>query len=194
MGYQEQFREIKANYDLLETFDIDGSIRMLDSAMNSYSQSQTPATLSGLESAFAPISQYYSNISNINDRLQTFLDSASKDIVNAKSGEERYDNRVYPYESSKSREVMRGIVPELRLQTIPYLLAASVFMASVAIFMIFQMGGVTGQLNLPPALVAWWATPSAVPFYMNHMILGGFVIILIIIVITLSVLYSRVAK
>ena len=180
-GYQIQFQEAKAAYDMLETFDIDTAIRNLDSAIYTYSQSQTEGNRSVVESAFTPISEYYSKLTEINTGLQHFLDKASKDIISVSAEEERYDNRVHPEESTKSREVMIGILPDLKVESIPFLLAGAVFMASLTIFLIFQMGGISGQLNLPPALVAWWVTPSiGPPFYQNPMVLGGLVIILIV--------------
>ena len=191
-GYQIQFQEAKAAYDMLETFDIDTAIRNLDSAIYTYSQSQTEGNRSVVESAFTPISEYYSKLTEINTGLQHFLDKSSKDIISVSAEEERYDNRVHPEESTKSREVMIGILPDLKVESIPFLLAGAVFMASLTIFLIFQMGGISGQLNLPPALVAWWVTPSiGPPFYQNPMVLGGLVIILIVAVIVFAVLYYK---
>jgi hypothetical protein len=194
VGYQAQFKDIKAQYDAINIFDINGSITALDSAIADYSASKDPneSLKQSVISRFAPISEYYTKLSDVNQQLQTFIDKASTDIVNSTPAEERYDNRVYPEESSKSHEVMLGVFPNLKIQTIPYLLAAAVFMASVSIFIIFQLNGVTGQLNLPPALVSWWVTPSVgPPFYKNPMVLGGLIVILIVTVIVFAVLYYR---
>lgn len=190
--YQEKFQEAKAAYDRLEAFNIDGSISALDTAIYNYSQYQGHANRSIVESAFSPIGEYYSKLTEINTNLQEFLDAASDDVMKLRSSEERYEDRVHPEESTKSREVMLGVLPNLRVESIPYILAASVFMASLAIFMIFQMGGVSGQLNLPPALVAWWVTPSiGPPFYQNPMVLGGLIVVLIAAVIVFAILYYR---
>ena len=190
--YQEKFQEAKSLYDRLETFNIDGSISALDTAIYNYSQSQTNQNRSIVESAFNPIGQYYSKLADINTNLQEFLDAASDDVMKLRSSEERYDEHIHPEESTKSREVMFGVLPDLRVESIPYMLAASVFMAALSIFMIFQMGGISGQLNLPPAFLLWLSTPSVgPPFYQNPMILGGIVLVLIVAVTVFAVLYYR---
>ena len=46
--------------------------------------------------------------------------------------------------------------------------------------MIFQLGGMSANLNLPPALVTWWSTPRvAPPFYKDPMVIGGVITILV---------------
>ena len=192
MRYQEKFQEAKAAYDMLETFDVNASVTALDRALYNYSNSKSADDLATLQSTFGPISMYYSQLANINSNLQDFLDEASNDLVKLNTSEERYNDKLHPEESIHSREVTFGIYPNLRVESIPYILAASVFMASLAIFMIFQMVGFSGQMNLPPALVAWWITPSVgPPFYRNPMVLGGLSIILIIALIVFVVLYYK---
>ena len=192
MRYQEKFQEAKAAYDMLETFDIDGSVARLDQALSNYSQSPTADTLSSLQSAFSPIGTYYSKLADINSNLQTFLDEASQDLVKLNTSEERYSERIHPEESTKSREIIFGMYSNLRTESIPYILAISVFMACLTIFMIFQMVGVSGQVNLPPALVTWWVTPSVgPPFYRNPMVLGGLVLLLSVAIIVFAVLYFK---
>ena len=194
-GYQANFQEAKAAYDMLETFDMDGSISALDNAIYIYSQDQSDGNLSALESAFSPISEYYAKLTDINTNLQTFLDKASTDVVNVRPSEERYDERIHPEESTKSREIMFGALPNLRVESIPYILAAAVFMASLTIFIIFQLNDISGQLNLPPAFVLWLATPSVgPPFYRNPMVLGGLIILLIAAVIVFAVVYYTNSK
>ena len=192
MRYQEKFQEAKAAYDMLETFDIDRSVATLDQALSNYSQSPTADTLSSLQSAFSPIGTYYSQLADINSNLQNFLDEASQDLVKLNTSEERYSERIHPEESTKSREIIFGMYPNLRTESIPYILAISVFMASLTIFMIFQMVGVSGQVNLPPALVSWWVTPSVgPPLYRNPMVLGGLVLLLSVAIIVFAVLYFK---
>ena len=192
MRYQEKFQEAKAAYDMLETFDVNASVTALDRALYNYSNSKSAEDLATLQAAFSPIGVYYSELASINSNLQDFLDKASNDLVKLKTSEERYNDKIHPEESIKSREIMFGIFPNLRVESIPYILAASVFMASLAIFLIFQMIGFTGQMNLPPALVAWWITRSVgPPFYRNPMVLGGVSIILMIALIVFIVLYYK---
>ena len=168
-GYQLHFQDAKAKYDNLELFDVDAALNTLDTALFAYSKSQIPDNLNTVQSAFEPIAEHYSNLTSITIDLQTFLEKASKYVVDSQDkleNEERYANRVHPEESTESREILLGIVPTLKMKTIPYLLAAGVFMALLTIFLIFQMLGVSGQLNLPPALVQWWMTPAVGPrFY-----------------------------
>jgi len=191
-GYQAQFKVIKAQYDALEIFDISGSIATLDSAISTFSTDQSADNRAEVNARFSPISQYYSQLTTLNKTLRTFLETASTDIVNTAPGEERYENRIHPEKSSRSHEVMLGVFSDLKVQTMPYLLAAAVCMASISIFMIFQLGGLTGQINLPPALVSWWVTPSVgPPFYKNPMVLGGFMILLSMLCIVFAVLYFK---
>lgn len=192
MRYQDKFQEAKSAYDMLETFDVNANVAALDRALYNYSNSKSTEDLATLQSAFGPIGAYYSQLANINSNLQAFLDEASNDLVKLNTSEERYNDKVHPEESIHSRELMFGIYPNLRVESIPYILAASVFMASLAIFMIFQMVGFSGQLNLPPALVAWLITPSVgPPFYRNPMVLGGLSIMLIIALTVFVVLYYK---
>ena len=195
MQYQSKFQEAKASYDMLETFDIDGNIEQLDSALYRYSQLTDPSEsdLLIVQSAFEPIGQYYSKLADINSKLQNFLNDASQDLVKLNTSHERYSERIHPEESTEAREIMFGLYPALRTEAVPYMLAISVFMGCLAIFMIFQMAGLSGQLNLPPALVAWWATPSVggIPLYKTPMVLGGLILVLIVAVLVFAVLYFK---
>lgn len=128
----------------------------------------------------------------LNTALTDLVGNMVSTIATASPSLERYVEAVHPEEFTKSREVMRGLIPTLRPQSVPYLLSASVFMALISIFIIFQMMGVSGQLNLPPALLALWASPAgATPFYMNPMVLGGLSILLTVAVVTLGIGYYR---
>ena len=150
------------------------------------------ATTGSIDTASLPIINYYNDLLTINTNLQTYLTKASENIVDLETSEERYKNKIYPEESVLPRESTYGIIPELRIQSVPYLLAISVFMASLSIFLIFQMFGFSGQVNLPPSITAWLSSPaSTVPFYMNPMILGGVIILLLVTVIIFIGLYIK---
>jgi hypothetical protein len=152
-----------------------------------------PTKKLAVEAAFAPIADYYSKLINLNTTLQTYIDNAANNIVNFDStlaSEERYENRIHPENTMMARESM---MPELRITTIPYLIAISVFMASLSIFLIFQLFGFSGQLNLPSSLISLFSSPASgsVPFYENPMIIGGVGIILVVTTIIFAVLYFR---
>ena len=95
----------------------------------------------------------------LNTALTKLVSDMVSTISKASPSIERYAEAIHPEEFTKSREVMRGLVPTLRPESVPYLLSASVFMALISIFIIFQMIGVSGQLNLPPAVLALLASP-----------------------------------
>ena len=135
---------------------------------------------------------------NIKKQLQAFIDSSSSKVIDLETrleSEERYDNRVHPEESVKSRELMFGLLPEMRPSSVPFLMAAGVFMASISILMIFQMMGFTGQINLPPALTALPGHISTSagdgPLYTNPLIMGGVSIVLGAGMIVFAVLYFK---
>ena len=145
-----------------------------------------------VESAFAPIAEYYTNVTKLNTILQNYISKASSNIVESDSvltSQERYTNRIHPEDTMLPRESM---LPELRISSIPYILAISVFMASLSIFLIFQLNGIAGQLVIPNSLVTLFTFPAdTVPFYENPMILGGVGIILIVSTIIFATLYFR---
>jgi len=155
-----------------------------------------------LTSTFQPIGDYYTKLLSIKTRLNTFLDKASDKVVESKDpilNEERYNNRANPQEAVKPRELVFGLFSELRPTSVPYLLAAGVFMASISLLMIFQMFGFTGQINIPPALSelpgkvsqAAASSASSGPIYQNPMILSGLVILLGAGVIALGIMYYK---
>jgi hypothetical protein len=190
-GYQSYYQEAKASYDMMQTIDIDAAIIGLDTAVAAYSKDQNSSTLGAVEAAFSPISEYYSKLLYIQTNLQTYLEKATKDVAEGSQlNQERYENRIHPEESVKSREIMLGIVPTLKPSSIPYIMTASISMACLTIFMIFQMNGISGQLNLPPAFLAWWATPSTLTLR-NPMVLGGIGIVSIAAAVIFGVLYYR---
>jgi len=145
-----------------------------------------------VESAFAPISEYYTKLVKLNISLQNYISKAATNIEesdNTLASEERYKNRTHPEETVRARE---SYFPELRITTIPYLLAASVFMASLSILLVFQINGFTAQLVIPNSFINMFIFPAGeVPFYKNPMVLGGIGIILMVMVIIFAVLYFR---
>ena len=159
-------------------------------------QKSTSGSQEAVEAAFAPIAEYYSKLVNINESLRKYIAKAAKDLSDSDPrliNEERYSNRVYPEESSMAREATYGLIPELRQTSLPYIISVSVFMATLSIFLIFQMNGFSGQINIPPSVAAWFASPApdATPFYQNPMILGGVTIIALSGVVIFAILYFQ---
>ena len=151
---------------------------------------------SQLETAFAPIADYYAKLVNINQSLRKYIGKAAKDLEDSDPrliNEERYSNRVNPEEAVMPREATYGLIPELRQTSLPYLISISVFMATLSIFLIFQMNGFSGQINVPPSVAAWFASPApdATPFYQNPMVLGGITIIVLSGLVIFAVLYFQ---
>jgi len=150
-----------------------------------------------VESAFAPIAEYYSKLTNINTKLQKYINSAAKNLESSDPrllSEERYTNRVHPEQSVVSRESTFGLIPELRPTTIPYVIAVSVFMAFLSIFLVFQIYGFSGQINLPPSLtqfISYIMSPVEGSYFTNPLILGGISILLLVIIVILVILYFR---
>jgi hypothetical protein len=193
--YQSYFQDAQAKYESLESFDIENAINNLDTVLHIYQTAPTSGNRKVVENTFAPIADYYLTLSEINTDLQTFLNKASVDVAASQEyllNEERYDNRVHPEQSTRSREVMYGIVPELRTSALPYLLAASVFMALMTIFTIFQMIGITGQINLSTEMLSFF-TPAigSIPFYKRSWFFIGIGGVLIMAVITFASMYFR---
>jgi hypothetical protein len=159
-------------------------------------QQSTSGSQESVETAFAPIAEYYAKLANINETLRNYINKTAKDIGDSDPrlmNEERYSNRVHPEESVMPREASNGFFPELRQSSLPYLISISVFMASLSIFLIFQMNGFSGQINVPPSVAAWFASPApdARPFYENPMILGGISIVLASALIIFVILYFQ---
>jgi len=179
------FLQIQTDYENIGAFDLSSAIIPLQAALSA----ATPDT-NAIQTAFSPIAQYYNNLTSLNTRLQNYISQTSNKIADLSASEERYSNRIHPEEAVFARESSRGLLPELRVRSLPYLLAISVFMASLTILLIFQMFGFSGQVNLPPSISAWLSSPaSSIPFYMNPMILGGISIILFVALIIFIMLY-----
>jgi len=155
-----------------------------------------PQSSSEVENAFAPIAEYYSKLVSINETLRKYIAKTAKDLADSDPrliNEERYSNRVHPEEAVMPREATYGLIPELRQTSLPYLISISVFMATLSIFLIFQMNGFSGQINVPPSVAAWFASPApdATPFYQNPMVLGGITIIALSGVVIFAALYFQ---
>jgi hypothetical protein len=159
-------------------------------------QKLTSGSREAVETAFAPIADYYAKLVNINESLRKYIAKAAKDLSDSDPrliNEERYSNRIHPEESSMPREATYGLIPELRQTSLPYLISVSVFMAALSIFLIFQINGFTGQINVPPSVAALFASPApdATPFYQNPMVLGGITIISLTGVVIFAILYFQ---
>jgi hypothetical protein len=195
MSFQSYFQDALFSYNSLGAFDVDSAIRALDVSLQTYSQEPSDEHLRIVKQTFEPIAQYYAKLTDIHTHLQKYLKKSSKYVVDSQDTllqEERYENKVHPEESMKSREFMYGIFPSLRATSLPFLLSASVFMACMSLFMIFQMAGVTGHLSLPPSVVEWWNTPAiGVSFYHDPMIMGGLAIVFSASTILFAVLYFK---
>jgi uncharacterized membrane protein len=184
-------------YENLDSINIQDRIGALDTAINnaSYNSSGIIVNSSAIEPAFAPIAQYDSELTEINRLLTKYINESAKTIaeVNPISmEEERYNNRVHPEESVASREVTMGIFPTLRSSSVPYIIAVSIFMASISIIMVFQMFGFTGQLSVPQSFMEFFNTPAtAIPFYQTPLFLSGISIILLVSVVIFAILYFK---
>lgn len=159
-------------------------------------QRSTSGSQETVETAFAPIADYYAKLANINETLRNYINKTAKDIGDSDPrlmNEERYSNRVHPEEAVMPREASSGFFPELRQASLPYIISISVFMASLSIFLIFQMNGFSGQINVPPSVAAWFASPApdARPFYENPMVLGGITIIALSGLVIFAILYFQ---
>ena len=160
------------------------------------STNQAKSDLSG---AFLPISQYYANLVSIKQRLTRFLEEASTEVVDSHNGlekEERYENRAEPQNTVKPRELVFGIFSELRPSSVPIIIAAGVFMASLTVLLIFQMYGFTGQINMPPGLITALSTAGSSQTYSNLMysnpaVLGGGGVLLGVIVAVVTFYYFK---
>jgi hypothetical protein len=213
MSYQTHFQEAIAAYNNIDQrylanpgepgYDSSNNLNMditsLDNAVFEFSQdNKNQAKYQAVERAFLPISTYYAKLSHVTTNLQKYLKKASSNVAGLQDrllSEERYGDRVHPAESTQPREVFYGIFPPLRLKAIPYILTAGVFMAVLTLFLIFQMVGLSGQLNLPPAFALWLSTPStAPPLYKDPMVLGGAAIVFIASTIIFAVLYFGAKK
>jgi len=202
MTVPTSFSDAQTRYEAIQNFNIADAINDLKGKLTNYVNVNTAtprvaATVTTAEDAvsvsFYKISQYYNEVSDINTFLQSYVNKQVVSISGDSSPNgERYENRVHPEEAVLAREVTRGLLPELRVRSLPYLLAMSVFMASLTIFLIFQIFGFSGQVNIPSSITGVFSSPaSPIPFYSNPLFLGGAVILLLVAVVIFAVLYFK---
>jgi len=178
-SFQQQYFAIKQRYNLLPLFsDISGNV---NSSLRSSQAASSAATSS--------ITTYYSRITGINTDLQALMDRASTDLTAPipSANEERYVERIYPDSTTETRELFGGFFPTMHPNTLPFILSGGIFMAALAIFMIFETLGFRGNVIIPPALATAGLGP--IPFYKNSLVLGGVSVVLLIATITFAVKY-----
>jgi len=179
-SFQQQYLAIKQRYNTLPLFsDISGNVNSgLRSATNTIASTAT-----------STITTYYSTITGINTDLQALMDRASTDLSAPvpSANKERYVERVYPDSTTATRELFGGFFPTMHPNTLPFILSGGIFMAALAIFMIFETLGFRGNVIIPPALATVGLGP--VPFYKNSLVLGGVSVVLLIATITFAVKY-----
>jgi len=179
---QQQYLAIKQQYELLNATDIDAIITGL--------QSKTGQALTNDINA---IKTYYTSLTDsttgVIPKLQTLLDKASNEITMAEPSvsKERYSEREFPNRTIATREILGGFFPTMHPNTLPYILSGGIFMAALAIFMIFETLGFRGNVSLPPALAGTSLSPVAL--YKNPLVLGGASVLLLIAAITFAVKY-----
>ena len=167
------FLQAQLAYEKVISIDIDPLITALDQEVIKYGANvdSSGTNLRSVKTAFQPIATYYSQLEDVNEQLQEYINKSANTISNSAPrllNEERYSNKVHPEESIEARESSYSLIPELRITSLPYLISASVFMAFLSIFLIFNVWGFSGQVNLPPTITQWITTPaSTVPFYQN---------------------------
>lgn len=161
------------------------------------SMAATTASARDLSGAFQPISQYYANLVSIKERLKDFLECSANQLnesTPSSINKERYSERANPQDAVMPRELVFGLFSQLRPSSVPFVMAAGVFMSCLTLLIIFQMFGFTGEIHMPPALIQAQAalmTPSAIPLYQNPMVLSGLSIVLGAAVIILGIMYYR---
>ncbi len=184
-------------YENLGSINIQNQITALDTAINNayYNSSGIIVNSNAIEPTFAPIAQYDSELTEINRLLTKYINDSATTIAEVSPismEEERYNNRVHPEESVHAREVTMGIFPTLRSSSVPYIIAVSIFMASISIIMVFQMFGFTGQLSVPQSFIEFFNTPAtSIPFYQTPLFLSGVSIVLLVSVVIFAILYFK---
>jgi len=190
------FSDAQSRYEAQQGFNIQARIDDLKNKLNAYISSNSSQNITNVNTSFGFISEYYNEMTGINDFLQSYINKQTLAIAKGSSlSEERYDNKVRPEEAVLSRESTYGLMPELRVRSLPYLLAISVFMASLSIFLIFQIFGFSGQVNLPQSITGFFSSPaSSTPFYSNPLFLGGVIVLLLVALVIFAVLYFKSKK
>lgn len=149
-----------------------------------------------IKSVFAPIADYYSKLNALNTSLQKHISKSAKNIADTDPrllSEERYENRIHPEDSVMGREATNNFFNyDLKTSMLPYLIASSVFMASISIFLIFQMNGFSGQINLPPYLsqiIQTLIAPAQAPV---SSYIPGFIVLMVVITLVIAgILYMK---
>jgi hypothetical protein len=206
-NYKQTYLAIKYEYDtkcLITNDALQGYINTLDIKVKNYQNLPATATeadrklkATDLSGAFQPITQHYSNLISIKKRLNDFLECSADQIHEADPisiNKERYSNRASPQDTVMPRELVFGFFSQLRPSSVPIVIAAGVFMSCLALLIIFQMFGFTGEIHSPPALANMQGWLGTVPLYQNPMVLSGISIVLGVAVIILGVMYYRSKK
>lgn len=182
LSSKQEYLAIKQQYDGLSAINIDSIFAGLQSKSE-------PALTNDINA----IKVYYNGLTNpttgVIPKLQKHLDKTTTDILKAEPSvnKERYTERIFPNRTIASREILGGFFPIMHPNTLPYILSGGIFMAALAIFMIFDTLGFRGNVSLPPALAAMSAGP--VVFYKNPLFLGGVSVVFLIATIVFAVKY-----
>lgn len=204
-NYKQEYLAIKYDYDTkCLTLDLPAAMTILDNKLEEYGTSNDTTRAertTQLSTAFNTISQHYANLSSIKKRLNNLIECSTNHLQDKTAGpsvnEERYSNRANPQDTVMPRELVFGLFSQLRPSSVPIVMAAGVFMSCLALLIIFQMLGFTGEIHSPPALIQAYgliATAGATPIYQNPMVLSGISIVLGAGVIILGVMYYRSKK
>jgi len=179
---KQEYLAIKQKYDGLSATDINSIFTGLTSKSG-------PALTNDINA----IKIYYNDLTNdttgVIPRLQKLLDKSTTDILKAEPSvnKERYTERIFPNRTIATREILGGFFPMMHPNTLPYILSGGIFMAVLAIFMIFDTLGFRGNVSLPPALAALFLSPVA--FYKNPLVLSAVSVVFIIATIVFAVKY-----
>jgi len=193
------FQNALTSYEILPSLavSIDTQISQLDTAINTYHNTPTDSNKQAVQNAFNPIANYYNKLSETNTNLTKYINKISQNIADSQDilvNEERYNERVHPEETVAAREVTHGMLSRFKETSIPYILTAGVFMSLLSIFIVFQLLGFTGQINLPPGLAQYLTAPAetiSLPFYKRPIVLGGLVVVLLSSLIMFIILYFK---
>lgn len=187
--------EAQLAYENLGAFNLEAAISKLDERLDTFAKD--PNSKVAVETAFAPIADYYTKLTTVNNTLQKYINVTAKNLADAEprmASEERYTNRLHPEASVVPREITSNFFSyELKTSFLPYLISISVFLACLSIFLIFQMNGFSGQINIPHSPELEWfiqmlvsPAPTSTP-----MIFGGVLIIITIAVVIFFVLNTQ---
>ena len=182
LSSKQEYLAIKQQYDGLSAIDIDSIFTGLKSKSGQ-----------ALTNDIDSIKNYYNTLTNsttgVIPKLQKHLDKTTTDILKAEPSvnKERYTERIFPNRTISSREILGGFFPMMHPNTLPYILSGGIFMAILAIFMIFDTLGFRGNVSLPPALAGLIVSPVA--FYKNPLILSAISVVFIIATIVFAVKY-----